>query len=74
MLELYHSKQSITTSGFVNEMAAMLGHDSAQSGYTGPGTTWANDFIINHAPRAGSIAILADQQSSALPLSHGCPP
>ena len=35
-----------------------LGHDSALKGFTGPGTTWANEinFVMNHAPGAGSIA------------------
>ena len=28
---------------------------------------------MNHAPGAGSIARQVDQQSSALPLYHGCP-
>ena len=28
---------------------------------------------MNHAPVAGSIAQPVDQQSSALPLNHGCP-
>ena len=38
-------------------MISDLGHDSALSGYTGPGTKWANEmnFIMNHAPGAGSI-------------------
>ena len=41
----------------------------------GPGTTWANElnFVLNHAPGAGSIARPVDQQSSALPLYHGGP-
>ena len=36
----------------------ILAHVSAVQGNTGPGTTWANEmnFIINHAPGAGSIA------------------
>ena len=29
---------------------------------------------MNHAPGAGSIARAVDQQSSALPLYHRCPP
>ena len=39
------------------------------------GKTWANEmnFVMNHAPGAGSNAQPADQQSSALPLSYGCP-
>ena len=33
----------------------VLGHESALSGYTGPGTTWANEknFVLNHGPGAG---------------------
>ena len=40
-----------------NEMIDVLGHDSALLGYTRPGTTWANEmnFVMNHAPSAGSI-------------------
>ena len=32
-------------------MIGVLGHDSALSGYTGPGTTWVNgiNFVMNHA-------------------------
>ena len=39
-------------------MNGVLGHDSALKGYTGPGTTWANEmnFMVNHASGAGSIA------------------
>ena len=39
-------------------------------GYTGPVATLAYEmnFILNHAPAAGSIAQPADQQSSSLPL------
>ena len=38
-------------------------------------TTWANEMnlIMNHDPRAGSIARPDGQQSSELPLYHGCP-
>ena len=38
-------------------MNGVLGHDSALSGYTGPGTTWANEmnFGMEHAPGAGSL-------------------
>ena len=44
-------------------------------GYTGPGTTWDDEmnFVMNHAPGAGSIARPVDQQSSALPLCYGRP-
>ena len=36
---------------------------------------WANEmnYVMNHAPGAGSIARTVEQQSSALPLYHGCP-
>ena len=45
------------------------GHDSANNNY------WANEmnFVMNHAPSAGSIARLVDQQSNALPLCYGRP-
>ena len=51
------------------EMASVLG-------YTGPRKTWANEMngVMNHVPGAGPIARTVDQQSSMLPLSHGCPP
>ena len=44
-------------------MDGVLDHDSALQGYTGPGITWANEinFVMNHAPGAGSIARLVDQ-------------
>ena len=40
-----------------HDMVGVLVHDSVLQGYTSPGTTWANDmnFIMNHAPGAGSI-------------------
>ena len=31
------------------------------------------NFVMNHAPGAGSIARPVDQQSSVLSLSYGCP-
>ena len=39
-------------------MIGVLGHDSALQGYTGPGTTWANEmnFVMNLTPGAGSNA------------------
>ena len=50
-------------------MNDVLGHDSAVRLY------WAwdnlgkwNKFVMNHAPGAGSITRLVDQQSSELPL------
>ena len=48
-----------------DEMIGVLGHDSALYGYTGLGTTWANDmnFVMNHALGAGLIARTVDQQS-----------
>ena len=56
-------------------MIGVLGNKSALQGYTGPGTTWANkiNFVLNHTAGAGSFARPVDQQSSALPLSYGCP-
>ena len=38
-------------------------------------TTWDNEIILdmNHAPGAGLITRLADQQSSMLPLCYRCP-
>ena len=58
-----------------NKLIGVLGHDSALWAYTGPETNWANDinFVMNHAPGAGSIARPVDQQSNALPLNHECP-
>ena len=55
-------------------MNDLSGHDSVLQGYTGPETTWANEvnYVMNHAPSAGSIAIAL--QSIALPLCYGCPP
>ena len=40
----------------------------------GPETTWAYEmnFVGNHAPGAGSLDRPVGQQSSALPLYHGC--
>ena len=40
------------------------------------GATWANDmnFVMNRAPRAGSIAQPVDQMSSALPIVPRMPP
>ena len=39
----------------------------ALEGYTGPGTTWGNEmnFVMKHAPGAGSIARPVKQQSCA---------
>ena len=56
-------------------MNDLLGHNSALQGYTAPGTTQAKEmnFVMNHAPGAGSIAQPVDRQSSALPLYHGRP-
>ena len=57
-----------------DEMNGVQGHDSALQGYTGPRTAWANEinFVMSHAPGAGSIAQPVDLQSSVLPLYHGC--
>ena len=43
-------------------------------GYTRQETTLANEmnFVVNHAPGAGLIAQPVSQQSSVLPLYHGC--
>ena len=40
----------------------------------GSGTTCANEmnFVVYHATSAGSIARPVGQQSSTLPLYHGC--
>ena len=56
-------------------MKGVSGHDYALQGYTGQGTTWANgmNFVMNHAPGAGTITRPIDQQSSMLPLYQGCP-
>ena len=64
-LSINQSSQSIN---------GVLSH-SALQGCTGLGTTWANEmnFDVNHAPGAGLIARPVDQQSSVLPLCHGCP-
>ena len=49
-------------------MNDVLGHDSVLvKGYTRPGTTCADDnfvnnFVMNHAPSAGSIARPVDQE------------
>ena len=57
----------------VNEskINGVLGH-SVLKGYTGPGTTWANEmnFAMHFAPGAGSIARPLDQAAS---LSYGYP-
>ena len=49
-------------------MTGVLGHDFALEGYTGPGTTKANEmnFSMKHAPRAGLIGHPVDLQSSVL--------
>ena len=38
-------------------MYGVLGYNFALKGYTGPGTTWANEiyFVTNRVPGAGSI-------------------
>ena len=52
-------------------MIGVLGHDSALQGYASPETTWANEmnFVVIHAPDAGSIAQPVDLQSNVLPLN-----
>ena len=46
-----------------------VGHESALQGYTGPGTTWANEINLglNHVPGAGSITWPVDLTCS---LAH----
>ena len=55
-------------------MIGVLGDDSATVKAILGWRTWANEinFIMNRAPDAGSIARPVGQQSSALPLYHGC--
>ena len=50
MLQVYNSTHEMNGTG-------ILGHESTLYGYTGHGTTWANEmnFVLNHAPGAGSI-------------------
>ena len=57
-------------------MNGVLGRNSAQKGYTGPGTTLVNEmkFRMNHTPGAGLIAQPVDLQSRELPLSYRHPP
>ena len=52
------------------KMNDVLSHDSVRLYWAG-----ANEmnFVMNHAPGAGSIARPVDQQSSALPLYHRSP-
>ena len=51
------------------------GHDSALRLYwAGDNISKWDEFYMNHAPGAGSIARPVDQQSSALPLYHRFPP
>ena len=56
-------------------MNGILGHDFALLRLYWGRATWANEmnFVMNHAPGAGSIVRPVDQQSSVLPLYHGCP-
>ena len=59
-------------------MIGVLSNDSALKGYIAPGTTLAIEmnFVMNHAPGAGSIVRPVHQQSSALSraLGYGCSP
>ena len=45
-----------------NATNGVLGHNAALQGYTGPGTTLANEmnFGMNHAPGTGSITRTVD--------------
>ena len=55
------SHYSVTaTTGTMN---GVLGHDSAVQGYTGSGTTRANEMNVgmNHVPGVGSIVRSVDQ-------------
>ena len=49
-------------------MNGVSGQNSALLGYTGPRTTWANDFNfgMNHAPGAGSITQPVDQHATTV--------
>ena len=49
-------------------MNAVLGYCKAILGRGKHGM----NFVMNHAPGAGSIARPVDQQSSTLPLCYGC--
>ena len=42
-------------------------------GYARSATTWANEFVMNHALGAGLIIRPVDQQSTMLPLCYGRP-
>ena len=41
-----------------SEMIGVLGHDSALQGYTGPGTTWANEMNGAFGHNYGTKAML----------------
>ena len=58
------------------EMTGVLGHDSAlgRLSFAGDNLGYVMNFVMNHAPGAGSTAGPVDQLSSALPLYHGYPP
>ena len=47
-----------------NEVNAVLGHDAALQGYTGPGTTWVYD--INEQSKV--ISLMQDVKTSELKL------
>ena len=51
-----------------------LSHDSTLVRLYWAGDNLVNEmnFVMNHASGAGSIARPVDQQSSAMPLYHGC--
>ena len=57
-------------------MNDVLGHHSTLQGYIGLGTTWPNEinFVMNHAPGAGSTVRPVDQQSGALHYAMTAPP
>ena len=69
------SLHSLTRNATTLLVNCVSGHDCAYVRvHTGLGTRWVTEmkFIMNHAPGVGSIARPADQQSSELPLHHGC--
>ena len=53
------------------QINGFLGDNSTLQGSSGLRTNEMN-FVINHAPCAGSIDRLVDQNFSMLPLYHGC--
>ena len=56
-------------------MNGALGHDSALQGYTGPGTTWADEmnFVMNHALVQDRSLDLLISSPARYQIYHGCP-